>query len=674
MTNVYALSSPTSKRRKKSNAMSSLHYQLFLFLCFYAAVQAPYREGDIMLGGLFSVHQPPDMPGSQCGEINLRELSQTQAMIFAIERINNDTSLLSNISLGYDVRDYCENFSEAARLVYKLLTVDACVNLSRNASRKKAIISLIGPSESSTASFIAGFLRMLNVSSISGTATSAELSSLTYDHLFRTVPSDTFLTKAMVDLVTHFNWSYVAVVGLDDSYGRNGVWAIVSESTSRKSTFCIALTEFIRLESLTLSISNIVRKLKQMGNIRVVILWLYKNYQRKFLAEVQRQNLTGRVWILSEIHLTSTLPVKGILESSLGFQFHKFSDSGFKEYLKDILVKERDDRSFSEWNHITSEKWKFLKNMKCVHRQIEQCSNELIKEIYSPYVPYIIDAVYAVAHALDIFNRNFSYDETKDRAKLQIANSFDVQKLLGRVSFDGLTGKIKFDRFGDRSSAYYDIFSFKNVPNGDVESVKMVLIGEWKNSKRNKTRLIFHEALNWTSTSGRTPKSECSEQCPPGTRKSFTSPCCCQCLPCLGGTISPSAGSESCSECPIGTMSNQAKTECVTLPSADISYGSASEIIILTFATLGVVVTLIFLAALYKFWNSPIVKASNRTLSVVLLIVILLLLSLAFINVFMSTNAICKIIYPLRYLTYNFCLSILLVKVLLISNAFRVPI
>ena len=659
---------------KTNIAMSSLHYQSFLFLCFFAAVQAPYREGDIMLGGLFSVHQPPDKPGSQCGETNLRELGRMQAMIFAIERINNDTSLLSNISLGYDVRDYCGNLSKAARLVYKLLTIDTCVNLSQNATRKKAIISLIGPSESSTALFIAGFLRMLNVSSISGSATSAELSSLTYDHLFRIVPSDTFLAKAMVDLVTHFNWSYVAVVGLDDSYGRNGVWAIVSESTSRKSTFCIALTEFIRLESLTLSISNIVRKLKQMGNIRVVILWLYKNYQTKFLAEVQRQNLTGRVWILSEIHLTSTLPVKGILESSLGFQFHKFSDSGFKEYLKEILVKEKDDRSFSEWNHITSEKWKFLKNMKCVHRQIEQCSNELIKEIYSSYVPYIIDAVYAVAHALDIFNRNFSYDETKDRAKLQIANSFDVQKLLGRVSFDGLTGKIKFDRFGDRSSAYYDIFSFKNVPNGDVESVKMVLIGEWKNSKRNETRLIFHEALNWTTKSGRPPKSECSEQCPPGTRKSFTSPCCWQCLPCLGGTISPSAGSESCSECPSGTMSNQAKTECVALPSANISYSSASGIVILTFATLGVVATLLCLAALYKFWNSPIVKASNREVSLILLLAILSLLSLAFINVFISTNAICKIIYPLRYLTYNFCLSILLVKVLLISSAFQVPI
>ena len=659
---------------KKSIAMSSLHYQLFLFFCFYTAVQAPYREGDIMLGGLFNVHQPADQPGSQCGEINLGGLGRMQAMIFAIERINNDTSLLSNISLGYDIRDYCGNLSKAAGLVYKLFTVDSCVNLSQNATRKKAIISLIGPTESNTALFISGFLRMLNVSSISGSATSAELSSLTYDHFFRTVPSDTFLAKAMVDLVTHFNWSYVAVVGLDDSYGRNGAWAVVSESRSRKNSFCIALTEFVRHESLNLSISNIVRKLKQMDNVKVVILWLYKIYLTKFLAEIQRQNLTGRVWILSDAPSTSTQLVEGILESSLGFAFHAFSDSGFKEHLKDILVKLGDNKSFHERSFSTSEIWKRLKNKKCVHRQIEQCSNDLIMESYSYYVPCIVDAVYATAHALDIFSRNFSFSETKDRLKLQIARSSDVQKLLGRVNFDGLTGKIKFDRFGDRGWAYYDIFSFKKVPNGDVESVKMVLIGEWKNSKRNKTRLIFHEALNWTTASGRPPKSDCSEQCPPGTRKSFTSPCCWQCLPCLGGTISPSTGSKSCSECPIGTMSNQAKTECVALPSTNISYTNITGIVILTFGTLGVVVTLFCLAALCKFWNSPIVKASNRELSLSLLLTILALFSLVYIDVFKTTNTICMIIYPLRYLTYNICLSTLLVKVLLISCAFQVPI
>ena len=650
--------------------MSSLHYQLFLFFCFYTAVQAPYREGDIMLGGLFSVHQP----GSRFEEVHLRGIGRMQAMIFAIERINNDTSLLSNISLGYDIRDYCGNLSKAAGLVYKLLTVNSCVNLSQNATRKKAIISLIGPNESSTALLIAGFLRMLNVSSISGSATSAELSSLTYDHFFRTVPSDTFLAKAMVDLVTHFNWSYVAVVGLDDSYGKNGAWAVVSKSTWRKSSFCIALTEFIRLESLNLSIRNIVKKLKQMDNVKVVILWLYENYQTKFFAEVQRQNLTGRVWILSEAHLTSTLPIKGILESSLGFQLHEFGDSGFKEYLKDILIQERDNRSFLEWNDSTSEIWKLLRSKKCVHHQIEQCSKDLIKEIYSSVIPYTIDAVYALAHAIDISSRDFTSSNTGTLDKSPIANSLGMQKLLQRVSFDGLTGKIKFDQFGDRGSAHYDIFSFKEGPVGDIESIEKVLVGEWIISNENKTKLDFHGDFHWKTPFGRPPKSECSEQCPPGTRKSSTSPCCWQCLPCLGGTISSSVGSKSCSECPIETMSNPANTECVALPSANINYASVTGIVILTFSTFGVVITLFCLTAICKFWNSPLVKASNRVLSLSLLLTILASFSLVYIDVLKTTDAICMIIYPLRYLTYNFCLSILLVKVLLISSAFQVPI
>ena len=46
-----------------------------------------------MLGGLFNVQQLADQPGSQCREINLRELSRMQAMIFAIERINNEITL-----------------------------------------------------------------------------------------------------------------------------------------------------------------------------------------------------------------------------------------------------------------------------------------------------------------------------------------------------------------------------------------------------------------------------------------------------------------------------------------------------------------------------------------------------------------------------------------------------
>ena len=187
------------------------------------------------------------------------------------------------------------------------------------------------------------------------------------------------------------------------------------------------MTEFIRLESPHLSIPNIVRKLKQIDNVKVVILWLYKNYQTKFFAEVQRQNLTGRVWILSEADLISTLPVKGILESSLRFQLYEFSDPDFNEYLKDLSVRERNNGTFPEWNYSASEIWKLLKNKKCVHHRIEQCSNDFIKDIYSSFISCTLDAVYALAHATDISTGNFTSSNTSNRDKSPFANSLGMQ-------------------------------------------------------------------------------------------------------------------------------------------------------------------------------------------------------------------------------------------------------
>ena len=96
-----------------------------------------------------------------------------------------------------------------------------------------------------------------------------------------------------------------------------------------------------------------------------------------------------------------------------------------------------------------------MKSKKCVHDQIEHCSNDLIKEIYSSFIPYTLDAVYALAHATDLSTGNFISSSTSNRDKSPIVNSFGMQRLLQRVSFDGLTGKIKFDQFGDRGSAHF---------------------------------------------------------------------------------------------------------------------------------------------------------------------------------------------------------------------------
>ena len=635
-----------------------------------------------MLGGLFSIRHLQGTSEDKCGVIT-KEVAQAQAMIFATDKINNDPNLLPNISLGYDIRDYCESITKATRITYELFKDTYTCNCYKNTThrniRKSSIVALIGPTFSSTALVLGGILQMLNVTAISGTTTSPELSSYTYKHLHRSVPSDTYLSKAVADIIHHFNWTYVAAVGVDDSYGRNGIWSVIKEAENKKGSFCVALTEFIPHNSQTTNIKDIVKRLRRHENIRVVTLWIYGGTLRKFFREVRRQNLSGRVWILSDI--TFTLNTNGFLPSdlsplrgSVAFQPHNFHDAGFKDYMKTLLLNGANGQDLPEW-------WGDIraldKNCSALtdtaarqeDRRKELCVQNIVDDVYSSYVPYVIDAVYSVAHALNISTQDSTRMDNDGQGKLYLKLN-DMQSLLSRVNFTGLTGNIFFDKFGDRQSAYYDIVNFQQVEETHAKGLKQVIVGYWEASER----LHLDENIRWTSQTGEFPKSECLEQCSAGTRKSTTSPCCWQCIPCPRGTINPDPGAQTCIECPRRKRSNEARTACVDLLLANLNYSSPGGIAVLVFGALGIVVTLTSFAVICRFWNTPIVRACNRKLSLALLAIILLMFSLAFMNLFEPTGTICKIIYPWRYITYNLCLSLLLVKVLRISSAFDVPI
>ena len=71
-----------------------------------------YIEGDIIIGGLIPVHFTPNEaqhPGTaNCtGAFHVRGYKGVQAMLYAIESINNNSELLPNITLGVDIKDSC---------------------------------------------------------------------------------------------------------------------------------------------------------------------------------------------------------------------------------------------------------------------------------------------------------------------------------------------------------------------------------------------------------------------------------------------------------------------------------------------------------------------------------------------------------------------------------------
>ena len=79
--------------------LSRCYFVLFFVAIFNSVVQGPYKDGDIILGGLLRVHLTGESE-NQCGELDVRGLNRVLAMIFAIEKINNDSNLLPNISLA----------------------------------------------------------------------------------------------------------------------------------------------------------------------------------------------------------------------------------------------------------------------------------------------------------------------------------------------------------------------------------------------------------------------------------------------------------------------------------------------------------------------------------------------------------------------------------------------
>ena len=74
-------------------------------------------EGDLVLGGLFPVHEK-GAGLEECGRVNEdRGIQRLEAMLFAIDRINSDPMLLPGVSLGVHILDTCSRDTYALEQV-----------------------------------------------------------------------------------------------------------------------------------------------------------------------------------------------------------------------------------------------------------------------------------------------------------------------------------------------------------------------------------------------------------------------------------------------------------------------------------------------------------------------------------------------------------------------------
>ena len=213
------------------------------------------------------------------------------------------------------------------------------------------------------------------------------------------------------------------------------------------------------------------------------------------------------------------------------------------------------------------------------------------------------------------------------------------------------------------------------------------------NIKLNKTFIKICETseLMFPGT-GEVPSSLCSKECPRGKAKKYHEgeSCCWDCFQCaefqvrfksdlgivsvniestVGMSISlfqiVSADDETlCTPCPQGTIPSQDQTQCDQLPEVYLTLGSTAAIVAITFSFCGIIFTLLVLVVFIKNHSTPVVRASGRELSYVLLTGLLLCFSVTVLLVLRPSTLVCA----LQRFSIGLCFSVVYAALLVKTN------
>ncbi|XP_043933502.1 metabotropic glutamate receptor 7 [Protopterus annectens] len=622
-------------------------------------------KGEIILGGLFPVHAK-GIPGVPCGDIKKEHgIHRLEAMLYALDQINSDPFLLPNISLGAMILDTCSRDTYALEqslwFVQALIQKDTsdvrCTNGEPPVINKQdKVVGVIGASASSVSIMVANILRLFQIPQISYGATAPELSDdRRYDFFSRVVSPNTFQAQAMVDIVKALGWNFVSTIASEGSYGEKGAEAF-AQLSKEAGGVCISQSLKIPHEPQHGDFDEIISKLREAPNVRAVIVFANEDDIRELLAAVRRANkMDNFLWVGSDTWGSKTNPLAGyedIAEGAITIFPKKAKDEGFDTYFTGrTLENNRRNVWFAEfWEEnfnckltITGSK-KEDTDRKCTGQ--ERIGKDAVYEQESK-VPLVIDAVYAMAHALHNMQRDLCPDYPGVCPEMEQAGGKKLLKYIRNVSFNGSAGTpVMFNKNGD-APGRYDIFQYQ-ILNGTTPGYHQ--IGQWM----DELQLNIDE-MQWPGTDHEIPTSICSKACKVGQRKKVTKgmPCCWNCELCDGYQYQHDEFT--CSVCGYGMRPNENRTGCRPIPIIKLEWHSPWAVIPVFLAMLGIIATIFVMATFIRYNDTPIVRATGRELSYVLLTGIFFCYIITFLMIAKPNVVICS--FRRIFLGLGMCIS-----------------
>ncbi|XP_071979060.1 vomeronasal type-2 receptor 26-like [Engystomops pustulosus] len=647
-----------------------------------------YHPGDMIIGAIISVNGLVrvdqnwtfrEKPQAKNSIFVYQEKYQTAfTVLFAIEEINRNEELLPNITLGVHLIESFMNEAITLEAYMQILSGGGFKNPNYKCSSQGHLIAFVGFASSVLSLMVAKSFGIYGHPQISYGATDPLLSNkLMFPYFYRTAPSSVHLHNALNSVLKHFGWTWVGIIYSDVESNENAIQKL--KISIMKGGGCIEFTEKLRSSTNYRSteykrVANVISD----SSATIVVFWADLEFTVKLYIVLKELIKTRKVWIFLTdmdhlLMLTKNLDFS-FFNGTLAIQMQKLEIPGLMPFLWNITLDQ-----YTHCHFILHYK-AIMYKCEVVNSSLlyETCKHDMTKKksligeetLVDSY--HIYNAIYALANALQMLLETMSKCKKLHGEGLSLFYQlpWKLHQFLKRVHFTNTAGEeVFFDEYGD-AAPMYDLINW--VTHGEK---KIIHVGVGSITSGSEDLSVNEYAIVWAvHQAQKPPRSVCSDSCPSGSRKMILKgkpACCYDCVPCPRGEITNQTDMISCWKCPGDQWPNEKKDKCIQ---KQLSYLSYEEMLGTTLACCAGVLSLASLFTLTVFihyQNSPVIKATNKNLSVLLLLCLTFTFCSCLIFIGQPGHTTCLLRQTIFGIFFTISVSSLLAKTVLVVVAFR---
>ncbi|XP_029437809.1 extracellular calcium-sensing receptor-like [Rhinatrema bivittatum] len=658
------------------------------------------QDGDILIGGIFPVTadwKMPEWPSVEqpvfCQTFNVRTYGWVQAMVFAINEINQDQAILPNISLGFLIYDSCYSLRRALEGTSRIVNGQNKPILNYQCQRQALLSAVIGESRSTISISLARLLGLYRYPQVSFFSSSPLLNDkIQFPSFFRTIPSDDIQVHGLAQLVAHFGWTWVGLVSSEDDYGEYGSQLLKKELQAIGA--CVAFHETFPVVPVREKIYHITETVKR-SSANVIFVFSSGHNMLPVMENFAKHHITGKVWIATEGWSTSpvisTKELSYTLSGTIGLTVHEGDIHGFRDFLRnlrpfsspsDIFIKSFWEETFrcqlqNYENPPTQATSKFntTRDLCTGSEKLEEFKSQTSIEDDNRISYNVYNAIYSVAHALQSMKSCVPGEgpfTNKRCADIQDFKPWQLLHYMKKVHFWNKLGEEMYYDSAGNPPAVYDIINWNLKPDGAIRYVK---VGSFDSrASRGQELSINISAIWWNTQHAEIPRSVCSESCPSGYWKAVQKGqplCCFDCLLCAEGEISNMTDSTVCWPCPVDHWPNWQRCECEPKRIEFLTYRELLGGTLTAVACFFSITTTAVFHIFIKYHDTPIVKANNRELSFLLLGALFMSFLCSFLFIGEPWPTTCLIRQSAFGIIFALCVSCVLAKTIMVVIAFN---